>query len=59
MGIPPGTLPPEVARDPYVVTRKAGLTEWHRRILVALEHIAEYYDSLPPVKGARKGDSDA
>lgn len=57
MGIPAGTLPPDVANDPAVVTRKAGLTPWHCRLLVALESIAAYYDTLPPIKG--KGKSDA
>jgi len=59
MGVPPGVLAPNVANDPMVVTRKAGLSAWHARVLVALERVAEYYDSLPPVKGQRKGDTDA
>lgn len=57
MGIPAGTLPPELANDVTVVTRKAGLTLWHARLLSALERIAAYYDGLPPIKGGqRKGD---
>ncbi len=59
MGVPAGTLPPELANRADVVTRKAGLTPWHCRLLEAIERIADYYDSLPPVKGQRKGDTDA
>ncbi len=56
--VPDGELPPEVANDPMVVTRKAGLTPWHCRLLVALERIAEYYDTLPPVTNKKRA-SDA
>lgn len=59
MGIPPGVLDAKTANDPAVVTRKAGLSPWHCRLLQAIERIADYYDSLPPVKGQRKGDTDA
>ena len=55
--IAPGVLDEATANDPAVVTRKAGLTSWHCRLLVALESIAAYYDTLPPIKG--KGKSDA
>ena len=51
--IPDGVLPPELAHDPVVVCRKAGLTEFHARVLVALEQIAAYYEALPPRKGAK------
>jgi len=54
MGIAPGVLDQETANDPAVVTRKAGLTAWHCRLLVALERIAAYYDTLPPIKGRGK-----
>jgi hypothetical protein len=54
MRIPDGVLPPEVANDPMVVTRKAGLTPWHCRLLVALEKIASYYDTIPAVNTTRR-----
>lgn len=57
MAVRPVELPDDVLNDPAVVTRKAGLTPWHCRLLVALESIAAYYDTLPPIKG--KGKSDA
>lgn len=54
MAIPPGVLPPALANDVNVVTRKAGLSPWHARLLMAIERIAEYYDQLPPIKGRGK-----
>lgn len=57
MAIPPGVLPPELANDVDVVTRKAGLSPWHARLLKALERIADYYDTLPPIKGGRSKDA--
>lgn len=54
MPIPNPTLSPELANDVEVVTRKAGLTPWHCRLLVALERIAAYYDTLPPVNTTRR-----
>lgn len=60
MPIPPGVLPPELANDVDVVTRKAGLSPWHARVLKALERIADYYDSVPAAATrVRKGASDA
>jgi len=58
MRVTDGTLPPELANDLDVVTRKAGLTPWHARLLRALERIADYYDTLPAV-GRGKGAKDA
>jgi len=58
VAIPPGVLPAELANDLDVVTRKAGLTPWHARLLRALERIADYYDTLPAVT-AKKGARDA
>lgn len=62
--IPPGELPADVVEyrgDPnrpcLVVARKCGLTEWHGRLLEAIERIADYYDTLPPIKGSRKTDN--
>jgi hypothetical protein len=51
-------LPPELANDVDVVTRKAGLTPWHARALKALERIADYYDTVPAAAPrVRKGAS--
>lgn len=47
MRIPDGVLSRELAHDLDVVTRKAGLTPWHARLVRALERIANYYDSVP------------
>lgn len=58
MAIAPGVLPPELANDVDVVTRKAGLSPWHARVLKALERIADYYDSVPAAKTRVRG-SDA
>jgi len=58
MAIAPGVLPPELANDVDVVTRKSGLTPWHARLLRALERIAAFYDTVPPVT-ARKAAKDA
>jgi len=63
-------LPPELASDRAVVTKKAGLTPWHERLLGALERIADYYDRLAAEQlresaadlraaQTRKGKSDA
>jgi hypothetical protein len=57
MPIAQGVLDPELAADVDVVTRKAGLTPWHARLLRALERIADYYDSVPPIKGKRGSDA--
>jgi hypothetical protein len=63
MPIAQGVLDRETAADVDVVTRKAGLTPWHARMLRALERIAEYYDSalfdrvVPPIKGKRGSDA--
>lgn len=54
MPIPPGVLPPELATDVDVVTKKSGLTPWHARLLRALERIADYYDTVPAVTGSRR-----
>jgi len=59
MRIPDGVLPPELANDVDIVTRKSGLTPWHARVLKALEHISEYYDSLPPVTAKKGAARDA
>lgn len=59
MPIPPGVLPPELATDIDVVTRKAGLTPWHARALRALEAIADYYENLPPSRASKAGGKDA
>lgn len=53
MRIADGVLPPEVANDPRVVCRKAGLTEFHARLLIAIERIADFYEQQLPVT-ARK-----
>lgn len=60
MAVPPGVIPDELANRPDVLCRKAGLTQWHARVLVALERIADYYDSVPAAATrVRKGGSDA
>jgi hypothetical protein len=60
MPIPNPVLPPELANDVDVLTRKAGLSPWHARLLKALERIADYYDSVPAAKTRiRPGASDA
>ncbi len=41
MRIPDGVLPAELASSVAVVTRKAGLTPWHERLLSAIERIAD------------------
>lgn len=52
--VPAGMLPPDVANDIDVLTRKAGLTPWHARLLRALENISNYYDQLPAVTSSRR-----
>lgn len=52
--VPNGELPAELAQNLDVVTRKAGLSPWHARLLRALERIADYYDSID--RKTRKGD---
>lgn len=56
MRVANGELDAETAADVEVLTRKAGLTPWHARALAALERIANYYDTLPPIK-TRKSDN--
>lgn len=57
--IPDGKLPPEVANDPHVLCRKAGLTDFHARVLIALERIAGYYDALPQTNAERRAAADS
>lgn len=59
MRIADGQLPAELANDAAVVTRKAGLTPWHARLLIALEAIAEFYNNTPPAGSAPRRKSDA
>lgn len=54
-----GQLPAELAQDVEVVTRKAGLSPWHARLLTALEAIAEFYNNTPPAGAAPRRKTDA